>query len=98
MGHETGVGDSESHERNELAETTRLQKASVADDRRKLFADLFMAHRTRLRLMVQLRLDPRLQRRVDSSDVLQEAYLQASRRLDEYLENPKLPYFLWLRP
>jgi RNA polymerase sigma-70 factor (ECF subfamily) len=29
--------------------------------------------------------------------VLQEAYLDAARRLDEYLRQPVLPFFLWLR-
>src|SRR5260370_104834 len=47
--------------------------------------------------MVHLRLSRRLQGRVDDSDVLQEAYLDVSRRLNEYLTDPKLPFFLWLR-
>jgi hypothetical protein len=55
------------------------------------------AHRKRLRRMVRLHLDPRLQGRVDPSDVLQEAYLEAAERLTEYLRDPKLPFFLWLR-
>jgi RNA polymerase sigma-70 factor (ECF subfamily) len=60
-------------------------------------AELFGKHRERLRRMVQLRLDRRLQGRVDPSDVLQEAYLDISRRLPEYLAEPKMPPFLWLR-
>ena len=43
------------------------------------------------------RLDPRLQARVDASDVLQEAFLEVAERLPEYLRDPKLPLFLWLR-
>jgi RNA polymerase sigma-70 factor (ECF subfamily) len=55
-------------------------------------------HRARLRRMVALRLDRRLQGRVDPSDVIQEAYLEAARRLPEYLREPKpMPVFLWLR-
>src|SRR5207237_5104844 len=42
-------------------------------------------------------LDRRLQGRVDPSDVIQEAYLEVSRRLPEYLRDPSLPFFLWLR-
>jgi RNA polymerase sigma-70 factor (ECF subfamily) len=34
---------------------------------------------------------------VDASDVLQEAYLEAAQRLTEYVRNPKVPFFLWLR-
>jgi RNA polymerase sigma-70 factor (ECF subfamily) len=51
----------------------------------------------RLRRMVALRLDPRLQGRVDPSDVLQEAYLEASAHLADYLRNPTMPFFLWMR-
>src|SRR5262245_18444298 len=47
--------------------------------------------------MVRLRLDRRLQRRVDPSHVLQEAYLDASRRAPEYALAPDLQFFLWLR-
>jgi RNA polymerase sigma-70 factor (ECF subfamily) len=58
---------------------------------------LFVRHRERLRRMVRLRLDRRLLGRVDPSDVLQEAYLDIARRAEEYLENPTMPPFLWLR-
>src|SRR6516164_2083884 len=55
-------------------------------------------HRDRLRRMVELRLDRRLRTRVDASDVLQEAFLEASRRRDEYLAQPSpMPFYLWLR-
>ena len=40
----------------------------------------FARHRERLRRMVRLRLDRRLQGRIDSSDVLQEAHLEVARR------------------
>src|SRR5688500_9583626 len=40
-------------------------------------SELFNRYRDRLRLMVHLRLDRRLQARIDSSDVLQEAFLEA---------------------
>jgi RNA polymerase sigma-70 factor (ECF subfamily) len=54
-------------------------------------------HRNRLRRMVRLRLDPRLQGRIDPSDVIQETYLEAAKRLAEYLRDPSMPFFLWLR-
>jgi RNA polymerase sigma-70 factor (ECF subfamily) len=47
--------------------------------------------------MVKLRLDRRLQGRLDASDVLQEAYLDVARRAGEYRANPSMPVFLWLR-
>jgi RNA polymerase sigma-70 factor (ECF subfamily) len=54
-------------------------------------------HHDRLRRMVAVRLDPRLQGRVDPSDVLQETYLEAATRLPDYLRDPGLPFHLWLR-
>src|SRR5579885_180788 len=60
-------------------------------------AELFAHHRDRLRRMVRLRLDRRLQGRLDPSDVLQEAFLDISRRAVDYATNPTLPAFLWLR-
>lgn len=51
----------------------------------------------RLRRMVALRIDARLQGRVDPSDVLQDAYIDASEQLPGYLANPKIPFFLWMR-
>src|SRR6266851_7928213 len=59
--------------------------------------ELFQRHRDRLRRMVQLRIPNRLQGRLDPSDVLQEAYLEFSRSLKDYLRNPEIPLFLWLR-
>jgi RNA polymerase sigma-70 factor, ECF subfamily len=72
-----------------------LRRAAAGDDR--AFQDLFGRYRDRLKRMIHLRLNRRLQGRVDDSDVLQEAYLDVSRRLNEYLANPTLPFFLWLR-
>jgi RNA polymerase sigma-70 factor (ECF subfamily) len=60
-------------------------------------AELFEQHRGRLEQMVRLRLDRRLQGRLDPGDVLQEAYLDVARRFSEYAANPALPFFLWLR-
>jgi RNA polymerase sigma-70 factor (ECF subfamily) len=59
--------------------------------------DLFNRHRDRLRLMVHLRIDRRLQGRVDASDVLQEAYVEALARFSDFLQDRPMPFFLWLR-
>ena len=56
------------------------------------------AHRDRLRRMVALRLDQRLRGRIDPSDVIQEAFLEATERRPEYVRQPDpMPPFLWLR-
>ena len=60
-------------------------------------ADLFEQHRGRLEQMVRVRLDRRLQGRLDPADVLQDAYLDVARRFREYAADPAVPFFLWLR-
>jgi RNA polymerase sigma-70 factor, ECF subfamily len=54
-------------------------------------------HRQALRRMVQLRLDQKIQARVDVSDVVQDVLVEASRRLPQYLENPVMSFHLWVR-
>ena len=54
-------------------------------------------YRGRLRHMISLRLDPRLRRRFDSSDVIQEAFVDVTRRFEEYRASPKMSFFLWVR-
>src|SRR5215472_9329294 len=81
---------------NNSAETTRLLEQARAGDQEALNA-LLARHRPRLRRMVDLRLDRRLQARIDASDVIQEAYVEVVRRLHEYLSEPSYPLFLWLR-
>src|SRR5437764_517083 len=41
--------------------------------------------------------DRRLQGRVDASDVLQEAYVEALERFADFLQDQPMPFFLWLR-
>jgi RNA polymerase sigma-70 factor (ECF subfamily) len=81
---------------NDSADTMDLLQRARAGDGEALNT-IFTRHRERLRRMVDIRLDRRLQARVDASDVIQEAYLEVAQRLDEYLRDPKLPLFLWLR-
>jgi RNA polymerase sigma-70 factor (ECF subfamily) len=54
-------------------------------------------YRDRLRRVVRLRMDRRLQGRVDPSDVLQEAFLDFQSRAQEYVKQPDMPFYLWLR-
>ena len=60
-------------------------------------AELFERHRSRLEQMVRLRLDRRLQGRLDPADVLQEAFLDVARRFPEYAAGPAMPFYLWVR-
>src|SRR5947207_6965821 len=68
-----------------------LRRAGVGDP--NALAELFTRHRDRLRRMVRLRLDRRLQGRIDASDVLQEAQLEVLRRAPAYAAEPRLPPF-----
>ena len=74
----------------------RLIDRAAAGDSAAL-AELFGRYRKRLRAMVRLRMDRRLQGRVDPSDVLQEAYLDVAQQLSSYLAKPEMPFYLWLR-
>jgi RNA polymerase sigma-70 factor (ECF subfamily) len=47
--------------------------------------------------MVTARLDDRLTARVDPSDVVQDTLVLASRHLTDYLSDPALPFYPWLR-
>jgi RNA polymerase sigma-70 factor (ECF subfamily) len=60
-------------------------------------AELFARFREKLQRMVALRLDSRLLSKVDCDDVLQESFVTAARRIDEYLDHPTVPVFVWLR-
>src|SRR5947199_10861096 len=60
-------------------------------------AALVERHRDRHERMVRLRMDRRLQGRVDPADVVQEAYLAVRGKFPRYSADPQLPFFLWLR-
>jgi RNA polymerase sigma-70 factor (ECF subfamily) len=72
-----------------------LQRARAGEPH--AIEELFAGYRPYLRQFVALRLDPRLRPRVDASDVVQEAQMEAVRRLKGYLQGPPMPFRLWLR-
>ncbi len=74
---------------------TLVERAAQGND--QAWQQLMSDHWARLRRMVALRMDPRLQGRIDPSDVVQESYIDAARRLPEYAKNPTMPFFVWLR-
>jgi RNA polymerase sigma-70 factor (ECF subfamily) len=57
----------------------------------------FEEYRDRLERMVNFRLDARLLGRIDPADVVQEAYIEASRRIDSYVSAAHVSLFVWLR-
>ena len=76
--------------------TTTLLDGLRAGDGQAL-GELFMLYRDRLWRMLYVRLDRRLASRVAPDDVLQETFLDVSRRIGEYLSDPAVPFYVWLR-
>jgi RNA polymerase sigma-70 factor (ECF subfamily) len=81
---------------DEPGENEALLKRAASGEGAAL-AEFWERHRKRLRQMVRLRLDRRLQGRVDPSDVLQEAYIDPAARLPEYARDRPFTPYLWLR-
>jgi len=79
-----------------MSETLRrIDRAAQGDQ--KAWSELLDEYRGRLRRMVALRLDPRLQGRVDPSDVIQEAYIDAARRIPEFRNEPRVSFYSGFR-
>lgn len=76
-------------------EDARLSRLLQGDE--GALADLFAEHRERLWRMVHFRLDRRLQGRVDADDILQEAYIDAVKRLPHFADSQPISPFVWLR-
>src|SRR5271156_2047819 len=90
MGTTEATGD-----RGDRGHRARVSKTGVD---RADWGEFLSSHRDRLRRMVALRLDQRLRGRIDPSDVIQEAFLEAPERRPEYvLQSDPMPSFLWLR-
>ncbi len=59
--------------------------------------NLLERHRDALRRMIDMRLDRRIRGRVDASDIVQDVLVTADRRLNDFLDKPDVPFFIWLR-
>src|SRR5262245_2369821 len=78
------------------AETCRLLDEVRSGDQ-AAFGRLFARHRPGLRHFVALRLDPRIQARLDPSDIVQETQLEAYSRMNDFLQRRPMPFSVWLR-
>ena len=74
---------------------TLLERASAGDQ--SAVAELLSLHRHRLRQMVAVRMDPRLNARVDPSDVVQDVLMEATRAFEGFVRDRPLPFYPWLR-
>ena len=75
-------------------EETDLDDAVRRGDPQAL-GSAFSSYRERLRRTVEFRLDARLRGRVSTSDVLQDSYIEALKRLHHYRADPAVPLFIW---
>jgi len=58
---------------------------------------LFDRYRSKLARMVMLRLDARLVGKIDVDDILQDVFVETNRRIRDFLDQPTVPFFIWLR-
>ncbi len=89
------IGDQRKEKQQTLDESDALRRLRAGGQ--ETLAQMYQENRGRLRRMVELRIDPRLTKRVDASDVLQEGFVDISKRLDDYLRDPSMPIFVWMR-
>ena len=64
---------------------------------RNALAELFAQHRDRLWRLVNFRIDRRLRSRLWPDDVLQDAYMNAQKRIHRFAEDGFASPFVWLR-
>lgn len=81
---------------SDLAEVEPLLSRLKAGERKAL-GELFDRYRPQLRRMIELRLDPRVGTRAAPSDVLQEAFLDASARVEHFFRREGVSFYVWLR-
>jgi RNA polymerase sigma-70 factor (ECF subfamily) len=72
-----------------------IERAARGDELAR--QELLVRHQKRLRQMIAVRMDSRLSARLDPSDVVQEVFADACKKLPDYLEKRPLPFYPWLR-
>ena len=88
--------DSPPADLSDESETISLVRQAAGGDQ-QAWARLLARHRDRLSRMVAVRMDRRLQGRIDPSDVIQEACVVAAKQISAYAAKPTMPFYLWLR-
>ncbi len=58
---------------------------------------LLQSFRDQLIRIVGFRMDQRLRGRLDADDIVQDAFIEATQRFQDYVHNQEMPFFLWLR-
>jgi RNA polymerase sigma-70 factor (ECF subfamily) len=74
-----------------------VERALLLEGGADALATLLSTHNASLERIISFRLDPKLQSRLDPSDVLQEAYITISRRIQEFIDGVPVSFFVWAR-
>jgi RNA polymerase sigma-70 factor (ECF subfamily) len=82
---------------SDIRSETEILLARAKTNDESAIAQLLRLHRPKVRRMIAVRLDRRLATRVDPSDVVQEALIDAVRRLPQYLGERPVAFYPWLR-
>ena len=78
-------------------EKTLTLLAEIREGDRQALNVLIDRHRAAVRRLVNMRMDRAIAQRVDASDIVQDVMFEASRRLEQYIQNPAMPFHVWLR-
>ena len=87
----------ENNDMNESGPVVEQLVSAARDGNPDMLGQLLEMHQKRLLSIVEFRIDARLRRRLDAADVLQEAFIEAAARFQNFLDEQKMPFFLWLR-
>ena len=83
---------------NASDETQQLQFHVLNGNVDEAIGQLMSRYQSRLERIIGFRMDRRLKSRLDAQDVIQEAFVEAVGRLDDYRKcADKMTFFLWLR-
>ena len=93
---EPSPGD-ENASTNEYEQSEPFNVPQTEEQIRELITQMFNEHNDRLLRMIEIRLQPELRARVEASDVLQEAFVEAFRQLSTGVSAPKVSSLVWLR-
>ena len=79
-----------------INETTRLLRLAHAGDRDAL-GQLFDQYRGYLKILAQRQLDSRLEARLDASDIVQQTFLSAHRKIEQFEGETEAEFLAWVQ-
>ena len=89
--------DSLQSEINVDDDITLLRRDAEVDLDDENVASIFLKYRHQLERMIEFRIDQRIRSRIDAHDILQESFLEIKNRYREFIVNPGVSFFVWIR-